>query len=139
MAAPYRAAGQMSEAIAQIRSHLLNPKHGGASGGEFNRQRYAVEMPADRANRLERPGVQAEFRVQRTCAGNEKFDRTAALDMSGFFFVGGGHFQRRERYTHSPPMAKGSRLVARNRRARAQAYQRLDKVCRRVDDMLAIV
>ena len=41
---------QQREAIAQASSHLLNPKHGGAGGGELDGKRYAVELPADRGD-----------------------------------------------------------------------------------------
>ena len=46
-------AGQQREAIAQAGGHLLDPQHGRAGRGEFDGERYAVEVPADRGNRRE--------------------------------------------------------------------------------------
>src|ERR1700753_1657012 len=66
---------QEREAIVQACGHLMCAKGGSVRGGEFDRQRDAIEMPADRTNAGEFAGAWREARVQRRGAGDKELDR----------------------------------------------------------------
>jgi hypothetical protein len=57
------AGGQKFEAVIQQRGDLRRPHHDGVGRGEFDRERDAVQPPADRGNRAEILFVRLEIRA----------------------------------------------------------------------------
>ena len=86
---------QQREAIVQAGGHLLYAKRGGVRRREFDCQRYAIEMPADRANARELVGTRREARVQRLGSGDEQLDRAVTQNVVRFVPPGSGNVQRR--------------------------------------------
>jgi hypothetical protein len=72
---------QQREAIVQAVGHLLHPDRTGMRRRELDRQRDAIEMPADRANAPAFACTQRETRVGCARPGDEELNRGVAQNV----------------------------------------------------------
>ena len=69
-------AGQQVEAIVEAGGKLFDAKRGSACRRQLDRQRYAVEPPADRRDQLDEGSLWRQTRIGRPRALQEQPDRS---------------------------------------------------------------
>ena len=137
------AAGQQPEAVVQPRGDLLDRQRPHPRRRQLERQRDAVQPPADRGHRRRvrrRSSANPAGRAGRPLDEEPPLGRRPRRRTVGRPARGRSGRPARARARPSRRRcASGSRLVARRRRSRAGAQQRLGQPRARVDQVLAVV
>jgi len=131
--------GQHVETTVEPRCKLLDPERDGAGRGQLDRQRDAVEPPADRGDQRSSRVVCSEMRLRRARPVDKEPNRTVKKQIGVRCGICRRHIQRWHRVNPFP--FHPERLAARcNDLYRgAGSQRRLDHFCGGADHMLAIV
>ncbi len=133
------AGGEIFEPVVEQRRDFRRVEHDRARRRKLDRERDAVEPPADGGDRAEILLVMPEVRAQRLGAGHEQLDRGVIERAFGGGLQFRRHAERRDAIdmlaVDAQPFAAGGE----NDGARAAGDDGLDQPRHGIDDMLAIV
>jgi hypothetical protein len=133
------ARGQEFEPVVKQDSDLRGPQHHRARSRKLDRERNAVQPPADRGDRAEVFTVRLEIRTQRSRPGHEQLDRGVCEHGLGRHPGRRRHAERRDAIDVLAFDTQRFAAGRQNGHAGAAADDRLGQAGRGIDQMLAIV
>ncbi len=129
--------GQQSQAMVESCREVVHAKRFHAAGGQFNGERYAIEMSADRGDRREFVSARREAQVQRIYSLDEELYRAVAQEVVWCLLSESGNIEWRNTVDLLTFDPRHFTTGHEHRRVWTHANEVLDRAGRRVDDVLA--